>query len=78
MQSLTLCLIRRYDEDVGPLTYAHHLRCYILVALYQGVASVVEEESLIVERAESPFLRLNSIGAICNDLDVQGVWAVNI
>ena len=62
MQILTLCLVPRYDEDLRPFTYAHHLRCYIVVPICEGVDPIVQEESLIVKRAESPFLGLTRIG----------------
>ena len=58
MQTLTLCLIRRYDEDLGPLQYAHHLQGDLIVPISEGVDSVVQQEPLIVEPTRSPFLGL--------------------
>ena len=58
MQTLALGLIRGHDENLGTLPYALHLRCDILVTICQGVDPIVEQESLIVERADSPFLGL--------------------
>ena len=64
MQTLTLCLIRRYDEDLGPLPYGDNLHCYILLSICQGVDSVVQHEPLIGERAKSPFLGLYREGVL--------------
>ena len=47
MQTLTLCLIRRYDEDLGPLQYAHHLQGDLIVPISEGVDPVVQQEFLI-------------------------------
>ena len=62
MQSLTLSLIRRHEKELRTFPDALHLRCYILVPICEGVDPIVQEESLIVKRAESPFLGLNRIG----------------
>ena len=78
MQSLTLSLIRGHEKELRALAYALYLRCDILVPICEGVYPIGQQEPLIVERAESPFLGLKRIGVICYDLDVQGVWAVNI
>ena len=44
----------------------------------QGVDPIVQQEPLIVERAQSPFLGLNRIGVIRYDFNVLGVWTVKI
>ena len=48
------------------------------MAICQGVDPIVQQEPLIVEPAEPPFLGLNRIGVIRYDFNVQGVWIVNI
>ena len=78
MQSLTRILIRGHEKELRTLPDALPLRCDILLPIYQGVDSVVQQEPLIGKRTESPFLCLNRIGVICYDLDVQGVRTVNI
>ena len=61
METLTLSLIRRDEKEIRTLPYALHLRCDILVPISEGVDPIVQEESLIVKRAESSFLGLNRI-----------------
>ena len=78
MQTLTLSLIRGHEKELRTFPSVLHLRCDILVPICQGVDSVVQQESLIVKRTESPFLGLKRIGVLCYDLDGQGVWIVNI
>ena len=62
MQSLTLSLIRGHEKELQTLPDALHLRSDILVPICEGVDSIVQEESLIVKRTESPFLGLNGAG----------------
>ena len=64
MQALTLSLIRRHEKELRTFPDALHLRSDILVPVCEGVDPIVQEESLIVKRAECPLLRLHRIGVI--------------
>ena len=68
MQTLALGLIRGDEKQLRTLPYALHLLCYRLVAICQGLDPFVQKESLIVERAESPFLFYTENG--CYDMSV--------
>ena len=56
MQVLALFLIRGHDENLGTLPHALHLRSNILLTICEGVHPILEQESLILERVDSPFL----------------------
>ena len=56
MQSLTLGLIPGQKKQLRTLPDAHHLRCNILVSICEALNPIMQQEPLIGERAESPFL----------------------
>ena len=60
MDALGLCLIRGHDEDLPTLAYPLHLHTDMILTICDCVDPIVEQESLIRERAQSPFLGLNS------------------
>ena len=76
MQTLALTLIRGDVKELRTLPDALHLRCYILVPICQGVDSVVQQEPLIIECAQSPFLGLCDKREIWFAYEVQrdGMW----
>ena len=61
MQTLALTLIRGDVKELRTLPDALHLRCYTFVAICECVNPIVQEESLLLQRTQSPFLGLDGI-----------------
>ena len=78
MQTLTLGLIRGHEKELRTLPSTLPLCCDVLVTICEGVDPIVQQESLIVESTQSPFLGLYDKGEIWFAYEVQGVgmWII--
>ena len=69
MQSLALSHIYGNEEEFRTLPSALHFRSGIFLAKCEGVDPIVQQESLIFERAVSPFLALFGKGVLSYEDD---------
>ena len=77
MKTLALCLIRGHDENHWTLPYALPIRCKNLVTRYEVFDPIAYQESLLVERADSPFLGLYGKEVICYNCEFRYFQILN-